>query len=48
MTSERTYSTALSIEEGIAEIKKNAGTQFDPESARIFVEEVMGKGPLKS
>ena len=37
----RMYKKSISIEEAINEIKKNAGTQFDPEVARIFVENVM-------
>ncbi len=37
MTSERPYRTALSEKEVIAEIQANAGTQFDPELARIFI-----------
>jgi len=43
MTSERPYRNALSEEEAIAEIRNNAGTQFDPEIARIFVEKVLVK-----
>jgi len=38
MTSDRSYRTALSIEKAITEIKKCAGTQFDPEIAKIFIE----------
>ncbi len=41
MTSERIYSKAISQEEAIAEIKKNAGTQFDPEIAEVFVNLVL-------
>ncbi len=41
MTSERTYHERLNKDQAIAEIKKNAGTQFDPQIARIFVEEVL-------
>jgi len=41
MTSERAYRDALSEEEALVEIWKNAGTQFDPEIARIFVENVL-------
>ena len=43
MTSERSYRKALSEEEVLAEIRNNAGAQFDPEIARIFVEKVLGK-----
>jgi len=43
MTSERSYRKALSEEEAVTEIRKNAGTQFDPEIARIFVEKVLVK-----
>ena len=43
MTSERTYRKALSEEVVLAEIRNNAGTQFDPEIARIFIEKVLNK-----
>ena len=43
MTSERTYRNALSEEEVLAEIRNNAGTQFDPEITRIFIEKVLDK-----
>jgi len=42
MTCERPYRKALSEEEAAAEIKKNAGTQFDPDIARVFVEKILG------
>lgn len=38
MTSRRVYRDRLPLEHVIAEIEKNAGTQFDPEIARVFVE----------
>lgn len=43
MTNHRPYRQALSQEEAISEIRTCAGTQFDPEIARIFVEKVLGK-----
>jgi len=43
MTSERPYRKALSEEVVIDEIRNNAGTQFDPEIARIFIEKVLRK-----
>ena len=43
MTSERTYRKALSEKVVLAEIRNNAGTQFDPEIARIFIEKVLHK-----
>ena len=43
MTSARPYRDALEDYEVLAEIRKNAGIQFDPEIARVFVEVVLGK-----
>jgi diguanylate cyclase (GGDEF)-like protein/PAS domain S-box-containing protein len=43
MTSERTYRNALSEETVLAEIRNNAGLQFDPEIARVFIEKVLNK-----
>jgi len=43
MTSERPYRKAMSKEEASIEIRKNAGTQFDPIIARIFTEKVIGQ-----
>jgi len=43
MTSERAYRKPLAEDEVIEELKKNAGTQFDPEIVRIFIEKVMHK-----
>jgi diguanylate cyclase (GGDEF)-like protein len=40
MTQSRVYRKAITHEEALAEIMKNAGTQFDPQIARIFCEEV--------
>ena len=38
MTTEQVYQQALSKKEALQEIKENAGTQFDPGLAEIFVE----------
>ncbi len=38
MTSQRSYRSALSEESAIEELKINAGTQFDPDLIRIFIE----------
>ena len=41
MIEDRPYRKAMSKGNAIEEIKKNAGTQFDPEVAKIFVENVL-------
>lgn len=41
MTCDRAYRKGLSVAEAVAEIKKCAGTQFDPEVATVFVEKVL-------
>ena len=43
MTSERPYRAALQEEVALQEIINNAGTQFDPELAKVFVEKVLNK-----
>lgn len=43
MCSERPYRKALSEEVILYEIRKNAGYQFDPDIAKIFIEKVMQK-----
>jgi len=40
MTAERPYRGRMSLEEACEELERCAGTQFDPEVVRIFVEEV--------
>lgn len=41
MTCDRAYRKGLSVDEAVAEIKKCAGTQFDPEIAAVFIEKVL-------
>lgn len=41
MISRRTYGKMLTHEEAVLELEKNAGTQFDPEIVKVFVEKVM-------
>lgn len=43
MTCDRPYRNGLSEEQAAAQIIKCAGTQFDPDLARLFVEKVLGK-----
>ena len=37
MTSKRSYSDALSLDEALEEIKRNAGKQFDPYLVEVFL-----------
>jgi len=37
MTSRRTYRDAMDVEEALAEIEKNLGTQFDEKISRVFI-----------
>jgi diguanylate cyclase (GGDEF)-like protein/putative nucleotidyltransferase with HDIG domain len=43
MISDRAYRKALSEEVAVSEIKKNAGIQFDPYLAKLFIENVLKK-----
>lgn len=38
MTENRIYRKAMSVDEAIAEIKNNSGTQFDPHVVKVFIE----------
>lgn len=41
MTSGRSYKKALSSDDAVLELRKNAGTQFDPEIVKVFIEKVL-------
>lgn len=43
MTSERSYRKALSEDVVVEEIRRHAGTHFDPEIVKVFIEKVLGK-----
>jgi diguanylate cyclase (GGDEF)-like protein len=47
MTAERPYRRRLSLAEACAELERHAGTQFDPEIVRIFVDEVRKNPPTE-
>lgn len=38
MTNDRVYRSAMSREEALIELKKNAGTQFDPQIVELFID----------
>ncbi|MEG1313214.1 MAG: diguanylate cyclase, partial [Bacilli bacterium] len=41
ITSERSYRSALPVEFAVEELRKNAGTQFDPVLVEVFIENVI-------
>ena len=41
MTSHRSYREDRCLSEVIAELKKNAGTQFDPEILKVFIDQIL-------
>lgn len=47
MSSRRPYRKAMNENTAAEEILKNAGTQFDPHLAKVFVEKVLGKKHIK-
>ncbi len=42
MTNDRPYRKAMPINQAIEELKRNAGTQFDPELVDIFISIING------
>lgn len=46
MVEERPYRERMTYEDACAELERHAGTQFDPEVVRIFVEEVRRNPPV--
>ena len=47
MTSERSYRSALSDEVVIGELRKNAGIQFAPELADVFIDKLIKQSWLR-
>ena len=45
MTAERPYRRRMSLDEACAELERAAGTHFDPEIVRVFVDEVRKRPP---
>jgi HD-GYP domain-containing protein (c-di-GMP phosphodiesterase class II) len=41
MTSHRPYRRDLSLSEVVAEFKRNAGTQFDEEILKVFIDQIL-------
>jgi diguanylate cyclase (GGDEF)-like protein len=47
MTAERPYRKRMSLEQACAELERCAGTQFDPDVVRVFVDEVRNQRVLR-
>jgi HD-GYP domain-containing protein (c-di-GMP phosphodiesterase class II) len=45
MTSDRPYRAALSLEEAVGELRRNAGTQFDPRVVEALLA-VLDESPM--
>lgn len=45
ITQDRAYRKAMTRKDAVLEIMRNAGTQFDPVLAKIFVEQIIGDQP---
>jgi len=41
MTSHRPYRDDLSLSEVVAEFKSNAGSQFDPDILKVFIDQIL-------
>jgi diguanylate cyclase (GGDEF)-like protein len=48
MTADRPYRARMALDDACEELQRHAGTQFDPEIVRIFVEEVQCRPPEHS
>lgn len=44
MTSDRAYRRAMTVNQAVAELKRNVGTQFDPQMAGLLIEIIIEEG----